>query len=136
MPTILDSNVLLDLIKRDPAWFAWSSRYLAQNAGQGLCINAIVYSECAAGYDSGDAFQNFLRHVGVVFEDIPQQAAYLAGRTHKNYRTRGGLKTRTLPDFLIGAHAAARGHTLLTRDPAVYRSYFPDINLIAPDSHP
>lgn len=136
MPTILDSNVLLDLIKRDAAWFAWSSKSLAQQIGGGVCINAIVYSECAAGYPSGEGFQRFLKSVGVTYEDIPQEGAYLAGRAHKSYRTRGGLKVRTLPDFLIGAHAAVRGLTLLTRDPAVYRTYFPALNIIAPDTHP
>jgi len=136
MPTILDSNVLLDLIKRDPAWYPWSSGRLALHARSGVCINAIIFSECAAGYESGGGFQSFMKHVGVTFEDIPQEAAYLAGRTHTQYRLRGGLKIRTLPDFLIGAHAAVRGHTLLTRDPVVYRSYFPDLAIIAPDTHP
>jgi predicted nucleic acid-binding protein len=38
-----------------------------------------------------------------------------------------------LPDFYIGAHAAAAGLTLLARDARRYRTYFPRLPLIAPD---
>ena len=33
-------------------------------------------------------------------------------------------------------HAAALGYTLLTRDPARYRDYFPGLQIVAPDTHP
>jgi predicted nucleic acid-binding protein len=136
MPTILDSNVLLDLIQRDPVWYSWSAERLAHSRDNGLCINAVVFAECAAGYTSRVEFHNVLRQVGVDFENIPEDAAYLAGRTHLEYRKRGGLRLRTLPDFFIGAHASVRDFTLVTRDPAIYRGYFPKLDIIAPDTHP
>ena len=37
-----------------------------------------------------------------------------------------------LADFYIGAHAAVAGLSLLTRDPARYRTHFPKLRLIAP----
>jgi predicted nucleic acid-binding protein len=42
------------------------------------------------------------------------------------------VRSALLPDFYIGAHAMAEGHTLLTRDPVRYRTYFPKLRLIAP----
>ena len=37
-----------------------------------------------------------------------------------------------LTDFLIGAHAQARGLSLITRDRGIYQRYFPDLALIQP----
>jgi hypothetical protein len=42
-------------------------------------------------------------------------------------------KTKMLPDFFIGAHAAVLDIQILTRDVRRYRSYFPDMCLIAPN---
>ena len=66
-------------------------------------------------------------------ENIPYEAAFLAGKSFLAYRGRGGTKRSPLPDFLIGAHAAVAGYRLLTRDASRYRTYFPRLALIAPD---
>jgi hypothetical protein len=42
------------------------------------------------------------------------------------------VRRSPLPDFYVGAHAAIRGHALLTRDGTRYRTYFPTLELIAP----
>jgi predicted nucleic acid-binding protein len=56
----------------------------------------------------------------------------MAAQAYLIYRNRGGTKTSPLPDFYIGAHAAVESRTLVTRDAARYRTYFPTVNLIAP----
>jgi predicted nucleic acid-binding protein len=63
---------------------------------------------------------------------LPWEAAFLAGRLFVAYRRRGGQRRSPLPDFYIGAHALLGGMTLLTRDPARYRTCFPRLRLVAP----
>ncbi len=60
------------------------------------------------------------------------KAGFLAGKCFARYRRQGGPRRSPLPDFYIGAHAAVSGLTLLTRDPARYRTYFPALHIIAP----
>ena len=52
------------------------------------------------------------------------------------YRRGGGPRRSPLPDFRLGAHAAVRGHALLTRDGARYRTYVPTLRVVAPDVAP
>ena len=40
---------------------------------------------------------------------------------------------RRCPTFYIGAHAVTEDLTLITRDVARYRTYFPSVKLVAPD---
>jgi predicted nucleic acid-binding protein len=137
MPTIPDSNVLLDLILRDPVWFNWSAQHLADRRQKGeLYINPIIFSESSGRFTRYLLFQRVLERLGVALEQLPWEAAFEAGKAHIDYRKAGGPRSRTLPDFLVGAHAMVKGYTLLTRDAARYRSYFPKLDIIAPDTHP
>ena len=56
-----------------------------------------------------------------------------AAQAFVKYRRGGGTKTSPLPDFYIGAHAEIEQRTLITRDPGRYRTYFPNVLLIAPN---
>ena len=67
-----------------------------------------------------------------VYAVIFQDAAFLAGKAFVRYRRAGGVRTSPLPDFFIGAHAAVRDYTLLTRDPGPSVSYFPTVRVIRP----
>ena len=99
-------------------------------------MNAVVFAEASASFLNFHDAVNALADLGATNEDIPSEAAYLAGRAYRLYRERGGRRDRVLPDFLIGGHAVARGYRILTRDGARYRGYFPALNIIAPDTHP
>jgi hypothetical protein len=135
--SLVDSNVVIDLIKHQSEWFAWSLRRLMEAANEGpVVINPVVYAEAAASFEVEQEFASVLDDAGVELEPLPFSAAFLAGHTHYKYRKQGGPKQKTLPDFLIGAHAMHKGYRLLTRDVRLYRSYFPDLEIIAPDTHP
>ncbi len=131
--TLVDSNVLLDIVRTDPAWSSWSGQALARVADEGpVVINSIIYAEVSATYATVEEADAVLVGPAFVRAEVPWPAAFLAGRCHVEYRRRGGTRARTLPDFFIGAHAAVLGMRLLTRDPSRYRTYFPTIEIIAP----
>lgn len=131
---LVDTNVLLDIATRDPKWFAWSSARLAPliNARQ-AAINPVIYAELAPCYrDERDLDLNLLPPTHLKRLALPYAAAFPVARAYAAYRQGGGARTSPLPDFFIGAHAEAEGHTLLTRDPVRYRTYFPTVKLLAP----
>lgn len=131
--TMIDSNVLLDVLTEDPIWFDRSSAVLERCADEGdLCINAVIYAEVSVGFDKIEDVEAALHHDYFTRLPIPLEAAFLAGKAFAAYRKRDGRKTSTLPDFFIGAHAAVLGLRLLTRDASRYRTYFPGIDLIIP----
>lgn len=131
---MVDSNVLLDILQEDARWFDWSADQLTQCADRStLVINPVIYSEVSIGFDTIEALDQALPVSHIRREPLPWEAAFLAGKCFVKYRRAGGQKRSPLPDFLIGAHAAIAGMTLLTRDAARYRTYFPKLPLIAPD---
>ena len=131
---MLDSNVLLDVLTEDPAWFPWSSRALEESAQDHvLVINPIIYAEVSMGFDRIEDLDAALPEAMVERRPLPLAAAFLAGKCFLKYRERGGRKRSTLPDFFIGAHAAVEKMTLLSRDASRYRTYFPKLDLVSPE---
>jgi predicted nucleic acid-binding protein len=131
--TLVDTNVLFDVLSQDADWFDWSARMLADAANQGpILINPIIYAEMCVRYDRIEDVDAALPRVYFLRAELPWEAGFLAAKCFARYRRRGGQRTAPLPDFFIGAHAAVAGLTLLTRDPRRYRSYFPKLMLIAP----
>ena len=133
MSALVDSNVILDIFTRDPEWFAWSASALASAASQsGLVINPIIYAEVSVRFSRIEDLDAALPLDRFAREPIPYPAAFLVGKAFVLYRRRGGARPSPLPDFFIGAHAAVAGHRLITRDPARFASYFPNLDLITP----
>ena len=131
--TLVDTNVLFDVLSDDEEWCDWSAAMLTQAANHGpVMINPIIYSELAVRYDRIEDLDAAVPAHYFIRAHLPWEAAFLAAKCFERYRKRGGPRTSTLPDFLIGAHAAVAGLTLLTRDAKRYRSYFPKLNLITP----
>ncbi len=134
---LVDANVLLDVMTEDASWFAWSMQAIARAADQHrLVINPVIYAEVSIRYSRIEDLDAALPKAMFDREPLPYEAAFLAGKAFVAYRRRGGTKMSPLPDFFIGAHAAVAGYTLLTRDAARYRTYFPRLALIAPNRTP
>lgn len=130
---LVDSNVLLDIASEDQEWQSWSMEALAQAMRRGtVAINPLIYAEVSVGYDRIEALDDALPQTLYTRLPLPYQAGFLAGKAFAQYKARGGAKNAPLPDFFIGAHAAISDLTLITRDAARYRTYFPTIDLVTP----
>jgi predicted nucleic acid-binding protein len=131
--TLVDSDVILDVVTDDPAWSARSRRALERAADEGgLAINPIVYAEVSVGYDRIEDLDAALPPETFARLPLPWAAGFLAGECFVRYRRAGGTRRSPLPDFYIGAHAAIEGLTLLTRDARRYRTYLPRLSVITP----
>lgn len=133
MITLVDSNVLLDVLTDDPVWSGRSEAAIARAADAGrLAINPIVYAEVSIGFSRIEDLDAALPEDTFSRLQLPWAAAFLAGKCFLRYRRSGGVRRSPLPDYFIGAHAALEGLTLLTRDARRYATYFPTVTLITP----
>jgi hypothetical protein len=129
----VDTNVLLDVVIPNPDWVNWSASQLLQ-LGQihDLVINPIVYAEMSVSFSTIAKVEASIASLGLKLQDMPREAAFLAGKAFAQYRRNGGTRTSVLPDFFIGAHASVLTASLLTRDPQRFKTYFSAVHLITP----
>lgn len=131
--TLVDSNVLLDIVTDGEAWADWSQGQLEQAASVGpLVINDVIYAAISTRYSAVEDVDAMLRDLDIDVVAIPRPALFLAGKAYLRYRSAGGQRTGVLADFFIGAHAAVERRPLLTRDARRYRTYFPTVEVITP----
>ena len=131
---LVDTNVLVVVLENDPDWADWSVAQLrAQAQIHRLVINPIIYAELSLTFSTVEALDDTLADLQIPMIEMPKPALYLAGKAFVQYRRKGGTKGNVLPDFFIGAHAAVAGLPVLTRDVRRYASYFPTVQLIAPE---
>jgi predicted nucleic acid-binding protein len=128
--TLVDTNVLIDILSDDPNWRPWSRDRLKERSALGpLLINEVVYAELSLRFAAEELLDDAILDLNVVLERSPKSALFLAGKAFEQYRRAGGARTGVLPDLFIGAHVQL---PILTRDVRRYRTYFPTVKLIAP----
>lgn len=122
---LVDSNVWIDCMDSHSPWHNWAIEQLQACSEQGvLQVNALIYAELLVPGTPAALLDEMLAVYETQRSALPWASASLAAQAFRLYRSRGGTKTAPLPDFFIGAHAAVANLTVLTRDPAPYRSYF------------
>ncbi|MGP7796170.1 type II toxin-antitoxin system VapC family toxin [Sphingomonas sp. CLY1604] len=133
----VDTNIIIDLLgTHDTPSASWSrKRYASVFGVETLVCNQLVLAEAAAGAERPAELLGDLEQLQIDILVLTDQVALAAGKAHGEYRRRGGTRQRVLPDFLIAGHAATLGATLMTRDRRL-ASYFPDLTLITPETHP
>ncbi|TVR52499.1 MAG: type II toxin-antitoxin system VapC family toxin [Puniceicoccaceae bacterium] len=135
MPVLIDTNVLSDVIHADPQWRPWAEARILDYFGK-LVINPIIYAELACRAASVGELEEILAPFDLEFLELPKEALFHAAHVFVSYRRSGGKRTAPQPDFFIGAHASVLRLPILTRDVGRYRSYFPEVELVTPESEP
>lgn len=136
---LIDSNVVIDMLDKSGEWKAWSTDAVAEaGTDHELAITPIVVAEVAPRAGSLEEFFEGIARFGVTISDLSNEAAYSAGIAFNVYRQRrrayGASFRSIIADFLIGGQAQVLGATILTRDPRFYRTYFPTVPLITPET--
>lgn len=127
---LVDSNIIIDIIGQDSHWMSWSINALSQY--ERAFVNPLVFSELCYLQSSAMEVEQVLASLDLDYVELPKDALFLAAQAYKHYRQRGGIKSAPLADFFIGAHAAALGVAILTRDVGRYQTNFPMVTLISP----
>lgn len=94
--------------------------------------NPIIYAKLAPAFASAADLDRWLDLAVFQWLALCYAAGWIAAQAFVKYRRGGGAKTSPLPDFYVGAHAEIEQRTLITRDAARYRTYFPNVRLIVP----
>ena len=98
----------------------------------------IVVSEIVAGFGHSSQLIDTLDEMGLGFSALELRSATRAGEMQRRYTERlkaAGRRPaspRTVPDFLIGAHALLQCTAMITRDAAFFRDYFKGLKVIVP----
>lgn len=131
--TLVDSNVLIDILDEKPDFLDSSLDALAAASERGaVLIIDVIFAEVSLGFQDARSTEAGLAALGVERMAMDAQALHLAGQTYRHYRRRGGTRTGVLADFFIGAAASVAGMPLLTRDEGRFATYFPEVPLIVP----
>jgi predicted nucleic acid-binding protein len=130
---LVDSSVLLDLATNDPQWSDWSAQKLWDLRDTAdMVINAVIYAEVTAAFDTIETADAFLMEIDVRREDVPWAAAFAAGQLFRAHRRSLTERKTPLPDYFIGAHALLCGYQLLSRDAGYLRPMFSGLHVIHP----
>jgi len=128
----VDSSVLIEiLIGAEQAEAAEAALRQALELGPVLVCDVVVAEVCSSLRD-GDQSMQVLEDMGIRFSEVERKSAIRAGEMQRRYRSRGGTRLHTVPDFIVGAHALLQCSALITRDSGFFRDYFKGLKVIVP----
>ena len=129
----IDSSVIVDLLSGSDAAAEPAEISLRQSLSVGpVVVCDVVLAEVTTALRDGAAALAVLEDIGISYLPVDSSAAVRAGEMQRRYRQRGGRRERTVPDFLVGAHALLQCKGLITRDGGFFRDYFKGLKVIVP----
>jgi predicted nucleic acid-binding protein len=134
----VDTSVLVDYIGDGPQAEAAEDALRAALSVGPVVACEVVLGEVVAGLGHSDIVMETLDAVGIGFAPLELRSAVRAGEMQRRYKERlrrggdGGAVRRSVPDFLIGAHALLQCQGLITRDAGFFRDYFKGLKVIVP----
>jgi predicted nucleic acid-binding protein len=138
MTISVDSNIFVGLWDEDEEINMPAKKVLRDLSGaHRLLISGVVFAELLGGpeREAGKLLEFFRKARITIDWTLSEEAFHIAGESYQGYWTRRRKRSadtprRILTDFLIGAHAQAGGHALLTLDQRLYRAAFPKLQLM------
>ena len=134
----IDSSVLIDLLGED-AMAGAAEVCLRDALARGpVVLCDVVVSEITAGLGHGADIMDVVEEMGMRYLPVERKAAIRAGEMQRRYKQRvrslgkDAVAQRTVPDFLVGAHALLQCSALITRDAGIFRDYFKGLKVIVP----
>ncbi len=134
----IDTSVLIDLLGDDARASAAEDALRSALAQGPVVACEVVLSEVVAGLGHGSVVMDALDEAGIGFSALEARSAVRAGEMQRRYKERlraagrPDAALRSVPDFLIGAHALLQCSALITRDAAFFRDYFKGLKILVP----
>ena len=134
----IDSSVLIDLLGEDAMADAAEACVRDALARGPVVLCDVVVSEITAGLGHGAEIMDVVEEMGMSYLPVERKSAIRAGEMQRRYKQRlrslgtaSGVQ-RTVPDFIVGAHALLQCNGLITRDAGFFRDYFKGLKVIVP----
>ena len=140
MTWVIDTCVLIDILKADPVFSKVSSLALQSKMNDVLTIAPITYVELAPAFAGNVVAQDgFLNALWIQCDFGGNRSAVLAA--HKSWhehilrKRSGAVARRPIADVMIGAYALTKGG-LITRNEADFRTLYPSLTIFNPMQMP
>jgi predicted nucleic acid-binding protein len=136
----VDSSVVVDLLGGDARADAAEEALRRALALGPVVVCDVVVAEVGAGLGFGSDLVETLEDAGILYSQTELRSAIRAGEMQRRYKqrleeeTRVRAARRSVPDFLIGAHALLQCSGLITRDEGFFRDYFKGLRIIVPQA--
>src|SRR5258706_13002247 len=134
----VDTSVLIDLLGEAEAADAAEACLREALAHGPVVLCDVVVAEITAGLGHGAEIMDVVEDMGMSYLALERAAAIRAGEMQRRYKQRlrstgtPATAPRTVPDFIVGAHALLQCKGLITRDAGFFRDYFKGLKVIVP----